>query len=269
MPSLDWNKQEWGVGHDWPQAGDEWSEIYGGSDMQWFGSILPRLHAFLPLGTVLEIAPGYGRWTQYLKEVCDKLVVVDLAENCIEACRKRFADDSHIEYHVNDGKSLEAIDDNSIDFVFSYDSLVHCEEDIIRGYLEQLRSKLRPDGVGFIHHSNLGEHVRYFSRIDKIPVGKQVLARIGLVEMAHCRARSVSASLFAQMAEQSGLKCISQELVNWGVKRRSGKRTIDCISTFTPAGSRWVRDNQVLQNAEFMDEARHLGRLASLYGVRT
>ncbi len=38
-----------------------------------------------PPATILEIAPGYGRWTQYLKDLCDQLVVVDLAERCIDA----------------------------------------------------------------------------------------------------------------------------------------------------------------------------------------
>ena len=32
-------------------------------DSQWFGLIFPRIHAFLPTGTILEIAPGFGRWT--------------------------------------------------------------------------------------------------------------------------------------------------------------------------------------------------------------
>ena len=94
--------------------------------------------------------------TQYLKEVCDELVVVDLADRCIDACKERFRAESHIRYHVNDGQSLDAIADGSIDFVFSYDSLVHAESDVLRAYLSQLGRKLAPDGAGFFHHSNLG-----------------------------------------------------------------------------------------------------------------
>jgi cyclopropane fatty-acyl-phospholipid synthase-like methyltransferase len=39
------------------------------------------------------------------------------------------------------------------DFVFSFDSLVHVESDVIENYLTQLAKKLKPNGIGFIHHS--------------------------------------------------------------------------------------------------------------------
>jgi 16S rRNA A1518/A1519 N6-dimethyltransferase RsmA/KsgA/DIM1 with predicted DNA glycosylase/AP lyase activity len=51
----------------------------------WRGMLRPRINAWVPTGTILEIAPGFGRWTRFLKDVCDRLVVVDLAERCIEA----------------------------------------------------------------------------------------------------------------------------------------------------------------------------------------
>ena len=44
----------------------------GRADAQWYGSLLPRIHRFLPTGQVLEIACGYGRWTQYLKDTATK-----------------------------------------------------------------------------------------------------------------------------------------------------------------------------------------------------
>jgi hypothetical protein len=72
-----------------------------------------------------RIGPGFGRWTQYLRRLCIRLIVVDLSERCIDSCRRRFAGDRHIEYIVNDGTSLEQIPDGSVDFIFSFDSLVH------------------------------------------------------------------------------------------------------------------------------------------------
>src|SRR5688500_242534 len=111
--------------YDWIQAGEEWSEPWGSSAARWFGTILPRIHDCLPAGTILEIAPGFGRWTHYLKEHCGQLHVVDPDERCIETCRRRFSRDPNLSYHVNDGRSLAMIPDGSIDFVFSFDSLVH------------------------------------------------------------------------------------------------------------------------------------------------
>src|SRR4051812_41608893 len=135
MPTLDENIHMWKGRYGWEKYGEEWSQKWGGSEAQWFGSIHPRIHSFLPTTTILEIAPGFGRWTNYLKNYCEHLIVVDLAENCIRACKERFAGNSNISYYVNDGRSLEMIGDNTIDFVFSFDSLVHAESDVIQDYL--------------------------------------------------------------------------------------------------------------------------------------
>ena len=108
--------------------------------------------------------------------------MVDMAEHCIDACRRRFASDTHISYHVNDGKSLEMVQDDSTDFVFSFDSLVHAEADVIEIYLRQLARKLTPNGVAFIHHSNIGAYQQDFSRMEKIPaILKPAIARMGYV----------------------------------------------------------------------------------------
>src|SRR6266567_7931064 len=56
------------VKYDWRDAGEEWSESWGTSAAQWSGAILPRIQGCLPTGTILEIGPGFGRWTNYLKD---------------------------------------------------------------------------------------------------------------------------------------------------------------------------------------------------------
>jgi 2-polyprenyl-3-methyl-5-hydroxy-6-metoxy-1,4-benzoquinol methylase len=265
MPSLDWNRALWRTDYSWPKQGDEWSASWGGADMQWHRTILPRIHAFLPADTILEIAPGFGRWTHYLKDQCRRLVVVDLSPRCIDACKQRFAECSHIEYHVNDGLSLDVIADGSIDFVFSFDSLVHAEEDVIRSYLDQLGRKLRPDGIGFLHHSNLGEYARYFAFVERLPGRRRVFEKLKLVERnRHFRAASMTAAKFEGLAGRAGLPCMSQEIVNWG-----SKRLIDCCSMFTRHGSRWVRPNRVRRNHGFMKEVREAARLAHQYRLES
>src|SRR6478672_13346534 len=54
--------------YDWREAGEEWSQPWGNSAAQWAGTIFPRIRECLPAGTTLEIAPGFGRWTHYLKD---------------------------------------------------------------------------------------------------------------------------------------------------------------------------------------------------------
>jgi ubiquinone/menaquinone biosynthesis C-methylase UbiE len=261
MPTVDWNKKIWDGAYDWSEAGEEWSEVWGGSDMQWYGAILPRLQAYVPTGALLEIAPGFGRWTRYLKDLCDELVLVDLSEACIDACRQRFADCDGIAYHTNDGMSLPMVDSESIDLAFTFDSLVHVEDEVIQRYLEDMRRVLKPDGIGFVHHSNLGEYAGYFSMVNRIPWGRRTLAKLGLIEIqTHRRADSMTAGRFEELARQADLIPISQEIINWGTKRM-----IDCISIVTLPGSRWQRPNQRMRNPDFMREARQLGRLAPLY----
>jgi SAM-dependent methyltransferase len=261
MPSIEQNKYWWDKEKDWDAAGDEWSEQYATSAMQWHASILPRIHPYLPAPTILEIAPGFGRWTQYLKNLCEQLVVVDLSVKCIEACKVRFKNDDNIAYHLNDGKSLSMIEDNSIDFLFSFDSLVHAENDSIQAYLEQLARKLKPNGVGFVHHSNLGSFAKHFEMADKLPKGRGLLSKMHILEPGdHKRCHAMTADTFVSLANGAGLKVVSQELINWGTQR-----PIDCLSIFTHPNGIWDRDYQRWVNEDFGREAAYIRKMARLY----
>ena len=102
MPTIEQNNELWDDKYEWPEQGDEWSRAWGGVSSQWFGTLLPRLKSFVPASTILEIAPGFGRWTQFLRPLCSKLVLVDVSPKCIAACQRLFAGDEGIQYHVND-----------------------------------------------------------------------------------------------------------------------------------------------------------------------
>jgi ubiquinone/menaquinone biosynthesis C-methylase UbiE len=253
----------WNTNYEWQKEGEEWSLAWGGSEAQWFRTIFPRIHSFIPATTILEIAPGFGRWTHFLKDYCDKLIVVDLSENCIKECKQRFTNDSHILYHVNNGKSLEMIADNSIDFVFSFDSLVHAESDVIQSYIKQLTRKLKANGVGFIHHSNIGAYKQVFSLSKKLPFYlKNPLIKRGFLDPAHWRALTMTARLFEGYCEESDLICIGQELINWRTRR-----LIDCFSLFTKRTSVWARPNEIVKNPDFMKEASLTKKLSKLYST--
>jgi SAM-dependent methyltransferase len=259
MAEVEQNLENWSSEWDWSHEGDEWSAAWGDTPALWHGALLPRIHAFLPAATVLEIAPGYGRWTQYLKDLAERLVIVDLTQGCIDHCRGRFAAATNIDYHVNDGRSLDMVADGSVDFAFSFDSLVHAESDVLGAYIEQLALKLSPDGVGFIHHSNMGAF-RALSRLAKRVPGRAVgpLVRRGvLVNVVAWRAESVSAESVARQCESAGLACVAQEKINW----EAGRYMIDTLTVFTRRGSRWDRPRAVVANPMFTSEARRMARL--------
>lgn len=262
MPTIEDNKERWEDNSNWANRGDEWSESWGGPFMQWYGTIFPRIKAHVPTGSILEIACGYGRWTHYLKDLCKQLTVIDLSAECINTCKKRFSGDSHIEYHLNDGKSLDMVPDSSIDFVFSFDSLVHADEAVIDAYLAQLPRILSKDGAAFIHHSNLGEYHARYSQIRSIPKLEALLMKFGILDKRlHWRDPTVDAKMVEASADKHGLKCISQEIVLWGTK----KAFIDCMSTMVRDNSAAATDNRVLRNTNFMQEANNLLQLSRLY----
>lgn len=260
MPTVEENLSCWNREYDWTGQGEEWSAPWGGSESQWWGSIMPRIHAFVPCESILEIAPGFGRWTQYLKDCGEKLTLVDLSERCIRSCQQRFAASSHITYAVNDGKSLDMIPDESIDLIFSFDSLVHVEADVLNGYISQFARKLKPNGVGYIHHSNAARYGTFFRLTKLLPRGRRFLSEKGLIINDCARALSMSAELFERFCQESHLKCIGQEVINW-----YGTALIDCLSTFTRSGSIWERPNRVIENRSFLKEARNISRVSNLY----
>ncbi len=262
MVSIKDNKTWWDENYDWREAGDEWSLPWGDPTTQWFGSLLPRIHRFLPTGQILEIACGFGRWTQFLKDQCEQLTAVDLAEHCVAACRDRFADATNIKYFVNDGSSLDFIPDASIDFVFSFDSLVHADRRTMEAYLSQLARILTADGAAFLHHSNLGSYGPGFRFLALTPKVSGVMRRLRAVEYLHIRDPSMSAEHVAAFVEPLGLRCVAQELTRWHTRRT----WIDCMSTIVRSDGPYASENSGLRNPDFAREAAYLKKLSALYG---
>lgn len=230
MPTIRQNLREWERRFPWIEGGDGWPDSWGDADAHWNGTIFPRISAYLPVRSTLEIAPGYGRWSRLLLGHTERLVGVDLAPRCVAACRARFAGQP-AEFHQNDGRSLPMIADRSIDFAFSYDSLVHVEADVLGAYLAELARVLTPGGVAFLHHSNMGQYrwrTRALSLIPRDP--RSWLMHRGLLPADAWRAYSVSAVRVADMAHGVGLTCVRQELVPWAPNLLS-----DCFSTLRRA----------------------------------
>ncbi len=260
VPTIEENIEEWGSRYEWSRQGDDWSQPFGGSRRLWWGIVHPRVMAFLPAEHILEIAPGHGRMTQFLLGSCERLTAVDLNASCIAACRDRFAGFDNLELHVNDGRSLGMVADRSVDFAFSFDSLVHVDADVIGSYLQELGRTLAPDGVAFLHHSNVGAFLQPVGRVMDRWFAPALGERISRRLNRNWRSAEVSAEGVAALAAGAGLRCVVQESVNW-----LAKLPTDCFSTLTRAGSRWDRAPRVVRNLSFMREAARLRRLAELY----
>ena len=246
MPDLISNRKLWND-WQWSPDGEDWSAGCGNSEALWFFGIYPRIHSFLPTSTILEIAPGGGRWTKHLKNYCDRLIAVDLSETCIDLCRKRFAEEHHLTFHLNDGKSLDMIASDSIDFVFSFDSLVHADADVIQSYLRHIATKLKPNGVGFVHHSNLWHYPRLLRVLGRLPYKMvHLVTEKSMIGALQWRSWDTSAEVVETYSQEVGLQCISQECVTWG-----GNILLDCFSTFVRKESSMARSNRRFENSSF------------------
>ena len=219
--------------------GEKWSASWGNSRFQWYATLLPRIHGFIPSSTILEIACGRGRWSQYLKNECDRLVLVDISANCIDFCRQRFAGESHVDYLVGTGSDL-AVDDESIDFVFSFDSLVHADLSVIEGYLREIDRVLSPGGGAFLHHSNLAD------------------CDIGKIKDAHLRDPSVSARHVVNFLSSTRLSCTVCELLPWDISNAEVGQCIDAFLSVSKGST--FGEPKIVRNLEAIEMEKKVAR---------
>jgi len=167
---------------------------------------------------------------------------------------------------------------------------VHVEENVINSYLNQISKKLTKNGLGFIHHSNLGyfhyfkllrKIEQYFSKQNVLSENKEqysagssnsfkkilisILLRFKLLDRTHMRAITMHAEKFNKLAKKYDLNCISQEIITWGQSRRP----IDCLTIFTPQNSIFSRNREIIINKKFMIEAGYIRQLSKVYDFET
>lgn len=238
MPSVEWNQRAWNEKHEWASGGDEWSGMAAHSGVaydDWKRSLVETfIDPHIGAGCdALEIAPGHGRWTASLAGRVASLTLVDLNPGCIEACRTRFASSSNVRYVVNDGATLPGVANESIDFVWSFDSFVHMELDVVDSYLAEISRVLRPGGVATLHHADkrpwslrLVPITRHLGKVGKSIQG---LASQGMVRRAGNRG-NLSKDDVARCANSHGVD-VELQTSKWGP---DGIYTVDrfhdCIS---------------------------------------
>lgn len=246
MPDVKWNEEYWNKVYGWPDHGEEWSKQWGSSKNQWLATILPRIYSFLPCSTIIEIAPGQGRWTRFLLDLCDDYSGFDISDNTVEFCRLYLAGKGKARkqnFFVNSGSDFPGILDNSTDFVFSFDSLVHCESDVIEGYISEIERVLRPGGYAFLHHSNLKMY------------------GISGKDNQHCRGESVSAEFVRDICLNRQLDTQIQELVSW-----QSEICQDCFSLIRkPIKGEVHLDAKIVFNPQFWKDAMHISNTIGPY----
>jgi SAM-dependent methyltransferase len=179
-------------------------------DRQWRRLIFPLIDD-CDFTAVVDLAAGHGRNTEKLRHLAAKVYALDVIEDHVSFCRLRFADDPRVECRLCDGITLTGISDASISLVYSFDSMVHFDPDVVRSYLRDIYRALLPGGRAMCHHSNYTEN----------PTGD-------FRESPHWR-NFMSRELFAHYAHKEGLEVVRAQLVDWGIPE------LDCITVLERA----------------------------------
>jgi ubiquinone/menaquinone biosynthesis C-methylase UbiE len=197
--SAERNRDTWS-GWDWGALGEEWTQ-----SEEWKRALVAEIlrPTMPPGGTLLEIGPGAGRWTEFLVEQADRVILVDVSSRVLDLCRDRFGDGNSMTYIANDGSDLPGVTNESVDGVWSFDAFVHIGPLDLASYLAEMARVLRPGGLAVIHHAGRRDRRGWRS--------------------------PMSAALFANLARERGLEIVRQ-FDNWGEGRFDIRRYRDVIS---------------------------------------
>lgn len=113
-------------------------------------SELPQLLKGVPIEpdwTCLEIGCGIGRLMKPIAQRCRRLIGVDISPKMIEHAHDYLADVPNVELHLNDGRTLDGVADNSVDWVYSHLAFQHLTSyDIVESYIAEIARVLKPGG---------------------------------------------------------------------------------------------------------------------------
>lgn len=175
MPTAEWN-QRWVRGlrrfrrsDDVGHYGDHWGDpTVSGLRYRWRrlrhgretpGDLSKVVKRYLrphvtPESVVLEIGPGGGRWTQFLIDARE-VVLVELNAQFFPYLRKRFRKQRRkLRFYETSGYELGGIEDGSVDFVFSFGTFVHIDPEGIDAYLGEVGRVLRAGGTATIQYAD-------------------------------------------------------------------------------------------------------------------
>jgi len=150
------------------------------------------------LDHVVELACGHGRHSEKVAKLCGKLILMDIHQANLNACRGRLQTLENVDYNRNSGDYIQPIPDGLISAVFCYDAMVHFSPDLVESYLNDTARILTPKGRALFHHSN------YDAPTDQ-HYGRN----------PHARNR-MTLERFRTCAEQAGLMVITSTPHSWG-----------------------------------------------------
>jgi SAM-dependent methyltransferase len=178
-------------------------------ERHWNSLIWPMLsrHA-IDFSVTLELACGYGRNSRKLLQAgATSLTLVDVNPDNIAYCRDNIQPLGNVDLVQNNGIDLEPLTKDTFTFVYTFDSMVHFDLELIISYIAEISRVLKVGGLAFIHHSNYSE-----------------APGADFKNNPHWR-NFMSAKIMRHIAIKNRLDVVEQQIIDWG-----GSHQIDCMS---------------------------------------
>lgn len=156
-----------------------------------------RMFAELNLRSTAELACGHGRHAAQIYQQVPALILLDVVEENVAFCRKRFEDAKNVVAIKNDGCTFQPIPDESLTALFCYDAMVHFECDVALSYVGDAARVLQKGGRALLHHSIL----------DAFPGRDHRQNPGGRNFMNH--------ALFMHVARKAGFKILESTIMDW------------------------------------------------------
>lgn len=204
--SVTTNREVWSS-WEWEGGGEEWT-----ASEAWKASLIADvLEPTMPAGgTILEIGPGAGRWTDALHQRASELILVDITETTLELCRERLGDPGNVAYVCSDGTGLRGVATDSVDAIWAFDAFVHIAPLDVASYLTEIRRVLRAGAIAVIHHTGRRDPKGWRS--------------------------PMSAALFGNLARERGL-VVERQFDTWAGGRHGVRRQGDIVTQLRRAAS--------------------------------
>ena len=162
----------------------------------------------------MEIACGHGRNTELLARVALEVICTDPLQECIDKCAARFRGRSTIKPLRTSGFDLSNVKSEYATLVYSFDSMVHFEPEIVEAYVAESARVLKKNGAAFMHVSNWTGGYDHDFRTQP-----------------HWR-NFMSQDLMKYFAKVNGLKIESAQVISWdeslGAQENLAK-DLDCL----------------------------------------
>jgi len=199
------------IGKDWVQSeyydnAEKWINVFWSENTVFYKSFCQ-----LDCTNTVELACGHGRHVPRYLDKADGITLVDINQENIDFCKKRFQKETKVKYLTNTGSNFNGIKPYSQTAVFTYDAMVHFEMLDILSYIKDANRILVDGGKILFHHSNAAFSPELSYNLK--PHGRNFM----------------SADIFAYMALRMGFVVLEQHIFSWGGGDNFAK-DIDCLS---------------------------------------